>query len=152
MKRTVFIFGSYGLVVAFAIFLSALYFGKGLSYSAQEVLGYLSIIISLSFVFFGIKHFRDRENNGQVRFGKALLIGVLISLITALGFAIADYIYTAAINPDFFEEYRTTMQARGYEGEIPEFTSTSAAAIMFLTVALIGFIISLISALILQKK
>ena len=152
MKRTVFKFGTYGLVVALLIFLAALYFGQGLSYSTQEVLGYLSIIISLSFVFFGIKHFRDRENDGRVKFGKAVSIGVLISLITAIGFAIADYIYTAAINPDFFEEYRAAMQARGYEGEMPEFTSASAAAIMFLTVTVIGFIISLISALILQKN
>ncbi len=44
------------------------------------------------------------------------------------------------------------MQAKGYEGEIPEFTSSTAAAVMFITVAVIGFIISMISALILQKK
>ncbi len=152
MKKTVLKFGGYGLLVALVIFLSVLYFGQGLSYGTQEVLGYLSIVISLSFVFFGIKHFRDKENEGRVGFGKAILIGLLISLITALGFAIGDYIYTTSINPDFFEEYRAAMQAKGYQGDIPEFTSAMGAFIMFLTVALIGFIISLISALILQKK
>ncbi len=151
MKKTALKFGGYGLLVALVIFLSALYFGQGLSYSTQEVLGYLSIIISLSFVFFGIKHYRDRENEGKVGFGKAILIGILISLITSLGFAIGDYIYTTAINPDFFEEYRAAMQAEG-QNDMPEFTSAMGAAIMFFTVALIGFIVSLISALILQKK
>lgn len=152
MKKSALKFGSYGLIVALVIFLSALYFGQGLSYSTQEIIGYLSIIISLSFVFFGIKHFRDRENEGRVGFGKAVIIGLLISLITALGFAIGDYIYTAAINPDFFEEYSAALQAEGYQGDIPEMTSALGALVMFLTVTIIGFIISLISALILQKK
>ncbi len=152
MKKTVLKFGSYGLIAGLIIILSALYFGQDLSYSSQEVLGYLSIIISLSFVFFGIKHFRDIENEGKVGFGKAITIGLLISLLTALGFAIADYIYTTAINPDFIEEYRAAMLEKGYEGDIPEITSGLGAFVMFMTVTLIGLIISLISALILQKK
>ena len=106
MKTTVIKFGIRGLVLAIVIFLGALYFGQDLSFSTQEVLGYTSMIVSLVFVFFGIKHFRDQENEGSVSFGKALLIGLLISLITAVGFGIADYIYTTAINPDFYEEYK----------------------------------------------
>lgn len=152
MKTTVIKFGIYGLILAMVIFLGVLYFGGDLPYSTQEVLGYTTIIVSLVFVFFGIKHFRDRENEGIVSFGKALIIGLLISMITAVGFAIGDYIYTTAINPDFFEEYAATMRAQGYEGEIPEFTSTLGALLMFATVTIIGLIISIISALILQKK
>ncbi|MCX2718851.1 DUF4199 domain-containing protein [Lentiprolixibacter aurantiacus] len=152
MKTTVIKFGIYGLIFAIVIFLGALYFGQELSYSTQEVLGYTSMIVSLIFVFFGIKHFRDRENEGRVNFGKALIIGLLISLITAVGFGIADYIYTTAINPNFFEEYEIAMRNQGYKGEIPEFTSGLAALLMFATVTILGLIISIISALILQKK
>ncbi|MCE2613894.1 DUF4199 domain-containing protein [Flavobacteriaceae bacterium D16] len=152
MKTTVIKFGIYGLILAMVIFLSALYFGRELSYSTQEVLGYTSMIVSLMFVFFGIKHFRDRENEGKVSFGKALIIGLLISVITAVGFAVADYIYTTVINPDFFKDYEAAMLAQGHEGEIPEFTSSLAALLMFLTVTVLGLIISIISALILQKK
>ncbi len=152
MKTTVIKFGIYGLLLAIAIFLGALYFGRDLSYGTQEVLGYTSMVASLVFVFFGIKHFRDRENEGIVSFGKALIIGLLISLITAVGFGIADYIYTTAINPDFFEEYAAAMRAQGYEGDIPEFTSFMGALLMFATVTIMGLIISIISALILQKK
>ena len=152
MKTTVIKFGIYGLILAMVIFLGALYFGQELPYSTQEVLGYTSMIVSLIFVFFGIKHFRDRENEGSVSFGKALIIGLLISLITALGFGIGDYIYTTAINPDFFEEYAAAMRSQGYEGEIPEMTSVLGALVMFATVTILGLIISIISALILQKK
>ncbi|MBT8321342.1 MAG: DUF4199 domain-containing protein [Eudoraea sp.] len=152
MKSTVIKFGLYGLIVAMVIFLGALYFGQELSYSIQEVVGYTTMIASLIFVFFGIKHFRDRENNGKVNFGKALIIGLLISMITAVGFAIVDYIYTTAINPDFFEEYGAALRAQGYEGEILEMTSSLGALVMFLTVTVLGLIISIISALVLQKK
>ncbi len=152
MKTTVIKFGIYGLLLAIAIFLAALYFGRDLSYGTQEVLGYTSMVASLVFVFFGIKHFRDRENEGIVSFGKALIIGLLISLITAVGFGIADYIYTTAINPDFFEEYAAAMRAQGYKEDIPEFTSFMGALLMFATVTIMGLIISIISALILQKK
>lgn len=56
------------------------------------------MIASLSFIFFGIKHYRDKVNNGAVSFGKALVIGLLISALTGLGIAMVDYIYTTVIN------------------------------------------------------
>ena len=152
MKKTVITYGIYGLTLALALFLSGLYFGQGMDFSTQEVIGYVTMVACLSFVFFGIKHFRDKENNGEITFGKAVLIGVLISAITALGITIADFIYTTSINPDFFKEYTAVMRAQGYEGEIPDYGSGFMAFIMFVTVLIIGLIISLISALILQRK
>lgn len=74
MKKTVLKYGGYGLITAAVLFFLALTFGKNLSYSAQEVIGYTSMIASLSFIFFGIKHYRDKVNNGAVSFGKALVI------------------------------------------------------------------------------
>ncbi len=152
MKNSILKFGVYSLITALVLFLAGLYFGQDLSFSTQAVIGYASMVVSLIFVFFGIKYYRDKENNGSVSFGKALLIGIVISLFAGVGFAIIDYIYTTSINPDFFENYKAAMIADGYEGEIPNYTSGFMAFIMFATVLVIGFIISLISALILQRK
>ena len=152
MQSTVFKYGVYGLVTGLIIFLIHLTLGKDLSYSTNEILGYISIFISLSFVFFGIKHYRDKVNNGIVSFGKALLIGVLISLLVGLGIAVADFIYTQFINPDWFENYYQMMHDAGKEDEIIEMTSLSAGLFMLTLVSVIGFIISLISGLILQRK
>lgn len=168
MKQIVLKYGGYGLLTAAALFLLSLTFGKGLSYSAQEVLGYTSMIVSLSFIFFGIKHYRDKVNNGVVSFGKALLIGLLISALTGLGIAIVDYLYTTVINPDFASEYLDTM-LKSYETmysgaeleakkaelrqQMQDYGGSGfMAALMFVTVVLIGFVISLISGLILQRK
>lgn len=79
-----------------------------------------------------------------------------------------DYIYTTVINPDFASEYlevtlktyESTYSGAELEAKKAELTqqmqdyggSGFMAALMFVTVVLIGFVLSLISALILQRK
>lgn len=152
MKNTVIRFGLYGLGLGFGLFLIGLLFMKDIDLSTGEVIGYATMIASLSFIFFGIKHYRDRVNSGKVSLGKAIGIGLLISLFPAIGIAIADFIYTSLINPDFFKEYVEMMEAQGNTEPIPEWGSGMMAFVMFLTVMALGLIISLISAFILQRK
>jgi hypothetical protein len=168
MKNTVFKFGLFSLATALVVFFLALTLGKGLDFATQEIIGYLSMVISLIFVYFGIKHYRDTENYGKLSFGRALGIGMLISLFAGLGFAIVDYIYTTVINPDFAQEYlaksletmEATLSPEEYKTKAEALKKTMTdyggsgfmAALMFFTVVLIGFVISLLSALILQRK
>ena len=168
MKNTVIKYGFYGLLTSAVIFLAALIFGKDLSMGTQEILGYLSMIVSLSFVFFGIKHFRDKQNNGKVSFLKAFSIGLLISIFVGIGIGIVDFIYTSYINPDFVQEYLEAM-TKTMEAELPPAeaavekealekqmadygSSGFMAFMMFSMVFIIGMIISLLSSLILQRK
>ena len=167
MKKIIIRYGLYGFVAAAVLFFCALTLGENLSYGTQEFIGYSSMVLSLIFVFFGIKNYRDKENNGKISFGKALAIGMLITLFAALGFAIIDFIFTAYINPDFAEQYMTHSMEnleKTYSGEelvaqkeklngMKEYmTSSFMALLMFATVLLVGFVISLISSLILNKK
>jgi hypothetical protein len=148
MKKSVIKFGTYGILTGFSAFLAGLYF----DITTNEIFGYATIIASLLFVHFGIRHFREKENNGQLSFKKGISIGLLITVLTAIGIAFADYIYTAVINPDFFAEYAKMMRAKDPNIEIPQFTSGQAAGFMFAIVFFIGLIITLISSLILQRK
>jgi small-conductance mechanosensitive channel len=168
MKRTVIKYGLFGLLTGVVIFLASILLGKGLSYSVQEILGYVSMAACLSFVFFGIKHYRDKVNNGVVSLGKAITIGLLISILVGIGVGIADYIYTTVINPNFASEYletslnnlEKTLTPQDFELKKAELTqqmtnyggSGFMAFLMFFTVVIIGFVISLISGLILQRK
>ena len=136
--------------------------------STQEVMGYVSIVVSLSFVYFGIRHFRDKENDGKVSFKKALTIGILISLITALTFGLLDVLYTEVLNPDFMDDYYgevvETMRANlpaaeldaqlaQLEAEREQFSNPFVSfTIMSATVFIIGCIVTLLSSLILQRK
>ena len=168
MKNTVIRYGIYSAITICVLALVGWFLGKNLDYSIQEVIGYTSMVVSLLFVFFGIKHFRDKENSGIVSFGKALLIGVLISLIAALAFGILDVIYIKYINPDFMAEYyahyveqlRQSLSEAEFKVEYEKLQAQKemfsnrfiSFLLMATTVFIIGFIISLISALILQRK
>ena len=153
MKNTVIKYGLFGLLVGAIIFTLHLTLGiENLEGSTHEILGYVSIFISLSFVYFGIKHYRDHVNNGTVSLGKAIIIGVLISFFVGLGIAIADFSYTKFIDPSFFSNYEKKLIEQGREDEIIKMTSASAALFMLVLVTVIGFIVSLISGLILQRK
>jgi uncharacterized membrane protein YbjE (DUF340 family) len=131
MKNTVIRFGIYGAITICGLFLLGWYLGSSLDYSDQEVIGYASMIISLSFVYFGIKHYRDKENDGLISFKKALTIGLLISLITALAFGFIDIIYIKVLNPNFtadyyanaIEEMRNSLPAAEFQLKLAELES-----------------------------
>ena len=166
MKNTVLRYGIYSAVTICVLFLLGWFLGKNLSYAIQEVIGYTTMVLSLIFVFFGIKHYRDKENNGVVSFGKALAIGILISLLAALAFGILDVIYITYINPDFTSEYythiveemRSSLSKAEFKMKLAEIEAQKEMflnplfnfLLMSATVFIIGFIISLISGLILQ--
>lgn len=152
MKSTIKKYGVFGGITGFVMFMSHLAFAKNLSFETLEILGYISIFISLSFIYFGIKHYRDQVNNGIVSLGKSLKIGLLISVLVALGTAIADFIYTKFLNPNFFEEYAQMLINEGRGGEVIEMNSFTGALFMLVLVIVIGFVITLISGLILQRK
>lgn len=168
MKTTVIRYGIYAFICAVLLFLVILYFGQGLDFGIQEILGYLTIFTSLVFVYFGIKHFRDRKNRGVVSLGKATAIGLLISVFASAGFTIADTIYVTLINPDFAQQYfeyslekmeveltpeEFKIQKRDLEEQVQKYANPAFNAIvMFLTVFVIGCIITLISSLVLQRK
>jgi hypothetical protein len=168
LKKTVLKYGSYGFIAGILLFLLAFLLGDNLSYTVQEIVGYTAMIVSLSFIFFGIKHYRDNVNNGLLSLGKAILIGLLISIFVGIGVGIIDYIYTTVINPEFATEYlnnsletmQSTLSPEKFEIEKAKLTeqmeayggSGFMAFIMFITVVMIGFVISLISGFILQRK
>lgn len=69
------------------------------------VIGYTSMVISLSMVFFGIKTYRDQHGEGTITFWKAFQIGILITLIASLMYAITWEAYYNLMASDFMEKY-----------------------------------------------
>ncbi|WP_104734884.1 DUF4199 domain-containing protein [Hanstruepera ponticola] len=168
MKNTVIKYGLYALLSGFILFGLPFLFGMGVDFDYGELIGYTSMILSLLFVYFGIKHYRDKVNEGNVSLGKAIKIGMLIALFSAVGVALFDYIYTTQINPDFANEYldysikkmETTLSPEELKIKSAELkqqmedygSPTFMAIMMFASVVILGFVISLISGLILQRK
>jgi hypothetical protein len=168
MLKTVLKFGLYGGITILLLFNISYLFLTNSSFAVQEVIGYLSMFIALVFVFFGIRSYRDKQNNQLITFGRALGLGLLITLVPSLMFGIFDAVYVTFIYPEFYDEYfAVTVEqlSKTFSGEElatkiaeakqmmelaknPLFTFT----LMFLTVFILGFIISLISAIILRRS
>lgn len=167
MKKIILRFGLYGIITIGLLSILIWSLVDVVDNTMGEIIGYTSMVLSLVFVYFGIKHFRDKENNGAVTFAKALLIGVLISLMVSLAFGILDIIYVKFVNPDFMTEYYDGMLEQAQSLPVKEFEIRKAALqsekemflnpfihffIMSMMVFVIGFIISLLSAVLLQRK
>ena len=168
MKNSILKFGSYGALLGGSIFVVSHYLFSYIDFDTLEILGYASIIASLSFIFFGIKHFRDHQNKGIVSFGKAIVIGLAISAIVGVVIGLLDIIYIVYINPDFSAEYiqfmldkaRETMSLQEFEAhktklinDMKAFDNPAFSGIfMFAIVFSFGIIATLISGIILHRK
>ena len=168
MKKTVIRFGTYASIIVVGISLIFWLFSSDTpNYSISEIAGYVSIIVAMAFVFLGIRHYRDNEKNGSISFGEALKLGILIALIPSLAFGIYNAIYTELLDPGFIDNYyqytlekmKGDMTATEFEAAAQKMESEKemfanpvvGSVVMFLTVFLIGFVIAVISALILKK-
>jgi hypothetical protein len=135
---------------------------------ASQVIGYTSMLLSISLIFVGIKLFRDKHNGGVVSFGKAFRIGLYISLISSTIYVVVWALEYNFIFPNFMDSYSAVTMAKAKaSGASPEEMAAQLEQIaryrdmykspVFFTLITyaqylpVGLIISLIAALILKK-
>lgn len=130
--------------------------GSVFDYSTAEAFGYLTMLVSLSFVFFGVKAYRDHELGGTLSFGRALSVGTLIALIPSAAFflyTVCFFFFAGDKFMEFFKEQASPEQMEQFQANLSLFMNPLfQGLIMFLTVFFIGFFIAVLSALILQRK
>jgi hypothetical protein len=169
MKSTVYRYTLYSIIVILAFSAIHLFIIMPMvSYGTAEVFGWLTMTLAQVFIFFGVKHYRDKVNNGSLNFGEGLKIGLLIALGPAVFFSLFDLLYIVVINPGWQDQYYADfvkrVKASTPPGELTaklkklekerEFFSQPAMTflVMFITVFVIGTIISIISALTLRRN
>src|SRR5687768_7434219 len=69
--------------------------------------GYASMLIAFSMIFFGVKRFRDRHQGGVISFGKAFQIGILITVIASVMYALTWEVCYNTFASDFMDKYTT---------------------------------------------
>ena len=86
MKKVVLTFGLLaGLIIASIVWLTAsLVEANAIGFDRLEVVGYASMLVALTMVFFGIKSYRDNYSNGRITFWKGVQVGLLISVIAGV--------------------------------------------------------------------
>ena len=137
------------------------------SYHMNEVIGYATMIVALSMVFFGTRHYRNTVGGGSLTFGQGFKIGTLISFVAALIFGIFTVMLFTVFIPDLGERYLEVYRQMAEQGNDPalqaqmeQFEANKElflspifqGFLMFITVFFIGEVIAVISSLFLKRK
>ncbi|RDV05927.1 DUF4199 domain-containing protein [Sphingorhabdus pulchriflava] len=73
--------------------------------AAGMVAGYLSMLVATSFVFVGIKRYRDTELGGVIRFWPAFWLGLGIASVAAVAYVFSWEVYMWKTDYAFMNEY-----------------------------------------------
>jgi hypothetical protein len=173
MKKLVYKYGlmagAVQVIVGFG--LMALLIGDGSSnIQYGELLGYATMIISLSLIFFGIKAYRDEQADGVITFGKGVQVGLLITLIASAIYVAGWLVYYhlgsgQEMMDAYLEQQIANVESSGkpeaaVAQEIEEMhgfmelyqNPVVMIGITFMEIFPVGLIISLIAAALLRKK
>jgi hypothetical protein len=168
MTRVILVCGTIaGLIVAVPMVWSMLSMTEAPSNAAFY--GYLSMILGLTAVFLGIRHYRDKVLGGVIRFVPALLIGLGISAVASLFWVVGWEISLALSGFDFPAAYSQSMveaaRAKGAsEAELQQVIADAETfarryanplfrvPITFVEMFPIGVVISVIAAALLRNS
>jgi hypothetical protein len=165
MKKVVLI---YGVFAGIALILLSIVLQMSLGEHSM-VTGYVTMVLSLLMVFFGIKSYRDQHLGGQMTFGQGFKVGILITLIASLFYVVGWEIYSALYMPNFMDDYsaKAIEQMRADGMSAAKITEKMAEmeqwkewyknpairyGLVFLEIFPVGILVTLISAAILRRK
>jgi hypothetical protein len=67
--------------------------------------GYLVMVVAMTFLFVGVKRYRDVEKGGVIRFLPALGMGLAIGVVAVITYVVIWEIYLAATHYAFIDQY-----------------------------------------------
>ena len=169
MKKTVLTFGLISGFIMIALMTLSLALSDRIGYGHNLVLGYTILILGSVLVFFGIRSYRENIGGGQISFGRAFAVGILITLIASVCYVVTWEIIYFTIMPDFADKYAAYMiekaraageSAQKIQAIADQMKSMKAmlnnpflnAAFTFIEPFPIGLIVTLVSAAVLRKK
>jgi len=170
MKKIVLRYGAYAALFELIIFILIwlVIWLLNPSHTIQAYVGWVNLLCPLLFIYFGIRYYRDRVNDGYITFIQGLKIGLLIVILPTVSFALIETVYVLYIDPKFYEnvaiydieQYRKVLPPAEFAVKLKEIKQQIEAeknpfynfAGMILTVGSLGIIVTVISAVLLKKK
>lgn len=162
------IYGLLSGLITIATMMSGMLLADGQSVFSSEWFGYLVMLVALTFIFVGVKRYRDIERGGIVKFAPAFAMGLAIAAVAALAYVAVWEIYLASTDYRFMDDYIAgIVRAREAEG-VPSAAIAREVAGMesmrvqyrnplfrvpmtFLEIFPVGLLVALVSALLLRN-
>lgn len=170
MKKNVIVFGLLsGVVISVMMLYMVSYLYNNPGFEPNMVLGYTAMLAAFSFIFVGIRNYRNKFSNGYVTFSKAFKVGLYISLIASTMYVAVWLVDYYLFVPDFMDKYTAhVLEVTRREGasaaelavkakelaEEKEAYKNPLMVILFtyIEVLPVALLITLVSALILKKR
>lgn len=171
MKKIVLVYGAMaGAIAGGMLFIStSLLLDEILTFDSGTLVGYTTMVVALSLIFFGVKSYRDQQLGGAITFGKALGVGVLITLVASCLYALAWEVCYHTVATGFMDRMTDYyMQEKRGQGataaELEEYAGKiNEMAVMYqnpfirfgmtvMEILPVGAVLALLSAALLRKK
>ncbi len=175
MKRNILVFGIIsGVIIStfMGISMAVMSCGSGDADggTGSMIVGFSAMVVAFSFIFVGIKNYRDKQNGGSITFGKGFLLGFMISLVASTLYVLTWAVEFHVFLPDFIDKYSAMQIKQLHESGITgaaldeavkEIESTNYSykhnpffftMYTYMEILPVGIIITLISSLILKRK
>ena len=168
MNKIVLIYGLIGgLIISVLMWLTL---GSGQhDFENGELIGYTTMVVALSTIFFGVKAYRDKHLDGRITFGKAFLLGLYIALVASTLY-VASWMLLSATTGDYFmvqyyehakqEMESSNMPAEEMNAKLEEMQQFAELyknpvvkiGFTYLEILPVGLLVSLLVAAILKRK
>jgi hypothetical protein len=157
-----------GLIIILVIMAGLFLIPEGSGFSHSLWFGYLVMLAGMTFIFVGMKRYRDVERGGVIRFLPAFGLGLAIALVAGIIYVAVWEAYLAATGYKFMDQFIAATinrhQAAGDSAaELARITASMEdmrrsyanplvrVGLTFMEVFPVGFIVALVSAALLRN-
>lgn len=168
MKKIILTYGIIGGIIVTAMMWLTLG-GENHDFDRGLWIGYTTMVIAFSTIFFAVKGYRDKHLGGSITFGKAFLLGLYITLFVSTIYVASWLVLSATAGKDYMTEYyayykteleSSDMPAAEVEAELADFREMAEhyknpavkIGFTYMEILPIGLAISLVCAGLLKRR
>lgn len=169
MRKTVLNFGLIAGAILSAMMLVTIPFQDQIGFDKGAIVGYTTMVIAFLMVFFGVKSYRDNVAGGSVTFGRAFIVGLMITLVASACYVATWQLVYHKLAPDFVDKYAayamekakksgaTAEQIAAQKKEMADFIELYRNPLINIAITLleplpVGLVFTLVTAGVLSRK
>jgi len=105
MRKIVLTYGLIAGAVLALVMIVEFAFPNRIGFHSGAIVGYTSMVIAFLMVYFGVRAYRDNVAGGRIGFGRALMVGLLITAVACVCYVGTWEVIFYKVTPDFADKY-----------------------------------------------
>jgi uncharacterized membrane protein (DUF485 family) len=105
MRKIVLTFGLIAGAFLSAMMLITLPFHDEIGFDNSAIVGYTTMVLAFLMVFFGVRSYRDNVAGGSVTFGRAFMVGLMITAVATVCYVATWELVGQKLAPDYLDKY-----------------------------------------------